>query len=324
MSTDNKRKGVIVGLFVFFGILILIVGVLTLGGQKKTFVSAVHVRSVFKDVNGLAPGNNVWFSGVKIGTIKSIRFLPDANVEVIMNIEEKTKQYIHQDSKAKISSDGLIGNKIVVIFGGTAGSPSVEENSTIAAEAAIDPDQIMATLQDNNKNLLTITNDFKVISEQLASGKGAIGKLLMDESVYNELTSAMASLKNASVHASGITKDLSDYTDKLKTKGSLADDLVSDTVIFSRLRATVSQMNDVAGKASSVVENLSQASAQLKNPNTPVGTLLNDPKAANDLKETLRNLSSGTAKLDENMEALQHNFLLRGFFRKKARQEAKK
>lgn len=324
MSTENKRKGVIVGLFVFFGILIIIVGVLTLGGQKKTFVKAVHVQAVFKDINGLAVGNNVWFSGVKIGTIKSISFVPDARVMVTMNIEEKVKQYIHQDSKAKIGSDGLIGNKIVVIYGGSAGVPEIKENSRLAVESALDPEEIMTTLQANNKNLLSITADFKVISERLSSGKGSIGKLLTDETMYNTLTAVMSNLKSATTHATTISKDLEDYTARLKTKGTLADDLVSDTVIFSKLRATVTQMNDATTKANGIIENLSQASGQINNPKTPIGTLLNDQNAATDLKETLRNLSSGTAKLDENMEALQHNFLLRGFFRKKAKQEAKK
>ena len=239
MSTDNKRKGVIVGLFVFFGILIIVVAVLTLGGQKKTFVKAMHVRAQFKDVNGLAVGNNIWFSGVKIGTIKSINFAPDASVVVVLNIEEKVKQYIHQDSKAKIGSDGLIGNKIVVIYGGTANSPEVQENSLLAVESALDPEQIMTTLQANNKNLLAITSDFKTISANLSAGKGSVGKLLNDDAVYNELTTAMTSLKNATVHANAISNDLAGYTAKLKTKGSLADDLVSDTVLFSSLRSTV-------------------------------------------------------------------------------------
>jgi phospholipid/cholesterol/gamma-HCH transport system substrate-binding protein len=54
-----------------------------------------------------------------------------------------------------------------------------------------------------------------------------------------------------------------------------------------------------------------------------VGVLLNDPEAAANLQATLRNLNAGTAKLDTNMEALQHNFLLRGFFKKKRKAEAK-
>lgn len=323
MSTENNRKGIIVGLFVFFGIAIIIAAVLTLGGQKKTFVKAVHLTAVFKDVNGLAVGNNIWFSGVKVGIIKSIHFAADASVIVQMSVEEKVKQYIHLDSKAKIGSDGLIGNKIVIIYGGSSTSPVVSENDMLLVETALNTEEILGTLQANNKNLLQITTNFKTISDQMASGKGSIGKLLTDESIFNDLQATMGSLKNATIHANTITKDLSGYTDRLKEKGTLADDLVSDTILFSQLRATVIRMNEVAAKANGIVENFSRASDQINRSNSPVGALLNDQEAALDLKTTLKNLSSGSAKLDENMEALQHNFLLRKFFRKKARRENK-
>jgi phospholipid/cholesterol/gamma-HCH transport system substrate-binding protein len=323
MSAQDSKKNVIVGLFIFVGIVIVIVGVLTLGGQKKSFVKAIHIKAVFKDVNGLAIGNNVWFSGVKIGTIKNIQFSENDNVVVLMSIEEKVKSHIKKNAKAKISSDGLIGNKIVVLFGGTPDSSPVEENSQVGVENIFNSDEMLTTLQANNKNLLAITTDVKGMSEKIASGKGSIGKLLNDESLYNNLQSSLVNFKRASANATEMTNDLSDYTSKLKAKGTLADDLVSDTVIFSRLRATVNEMNEVAGKANVIINNLSKASGQFNNPNTPVGTLLNDEAAAADLKATLKNLESGSAKLDENMEALQHNFLLRGFFKRKAKKESK-
>jgi len=320
MSGINNRKSVIVGIFVFIGIAIIVAGILTLGGQKKTFVKAMHINAVFDDVNGLAVGNNVWFSGVKIGTIKNISFDQDANVQVQMSIEEKVRKYIHQDAMVKISSDGFIGNKIVVIYGGTATSPQVVENSRLVVGKALNPEEMLSTLQDNNKNLLAITSDFKTISEKMALGKGSVGKLLNDETLFNDLHSAMVGLKQATAQANDIARDLSAYTSKFGDKGTLANDLVTDTVIFSSLRNTVARINTVSAKADAVVDNLSKASSQLNNSGSPLGALLNDEAASKDLKATLKNLHAGTEKLDENMEALQHNFLLRGFFRKKARQ----
>ncbi|MEO8583309.1 MAG: MlaD family protein [Flavitalea sp.] len=322
MSVSDSKKGVVVGLFVFVGVAIVVVGVLTLGGQKKSFVKAVNLTAVFKDVNGLAVGNNVWFSGVKIGTIKNIQFSENDNVIVTMSVEEKVKNHIRKNARAKISSDGLIGNKIVVLFGGTPDNPPIEEGTQVGVENIFNSDEMLSTLQANNKNLLSITTNVKGMSEKLASGKGSIGKLLNDESLYNNLQSSLVNFKRASANATEMTNDLSAYTSKLKAKGTLANDLVSDTVIFSRLRATVTEMNEVVGKANVIIANLSQASGQFNNPNTPVGTLLNDQAAAADLKATLKNLESGSARLDENMEALQHNFLLRGFFRRKARKES--
>lgn len=73
MKNDNKRS-VTVGIFVLIGIAILVVGILTLGAQQKAFVKSIRVTSVFDDVGGLQTGNNVWFSGVKIGTVKKSIF----------------------------------------------------------------------------------------------------------------------------------------------------------------------------------------------------------------------------------------------------------
>lgn len=319
----NNRRAVIVGLFVFFAIAIIVAGVLTLGGQKKSFVKAVHITAVFRDVSGLAAGNNVWFSGVKIGTIRGVSFDANAHVVVLMSIEEKSKKYIRQNAKAKIGSDGLIGNKIVVLYGGTADAPPIVENSRLTVEEALSNDEMLATLQSNNKNLLAITTDFKNISSKIAAGQGSIGKLLTSDALYNDLQSTMNSLRQTANAAKDIGSNLEGYTGKLNQKGTLASDLVSDTVIFSQLRSTVAQINEVATKSNAIVAQLTQATSQINNPASPVGTLLYDQQAGKDLKGTLKNLESASFKLDEDLEALQHNFLLRGFFRKKAKQEKK-
>ncbi|MBD0277154.1 MAG: MlaD family protein [Bacteroidota bacterium] len=321
MKTSNKRA-VTVGIFIFLGLIILIAAVMLLGGQKKTFEKKIQVSAIFDDVGGLQEGNNVWFSGVKIGTIRKMRFHGNSQVEVIMNIEQKAQSYIRRDAKARISSEGFIGNKLVMIEGGTMRSPMVTEGDILGVEKALNTDEMMATLQENNRNLLDITNDFKNISKRIATGQGNVGKLLNDESLVNSLQATAITLRRASEHAQSLTADIADYTSRLQAEGSLANSLITDTVIFSRLRSTAMQMQEASRTASAVTDNLKMASNNLTNSNTPIGTLLTDQETAQNIKLTLRNLQSGTEKLDENMEALQHNFLLRGFFRKKAKREA--
>ena len=323
MATTNNKKAVMVGIFVFLGLLILLIGVLTLGGEKNTFEKKITVKAIFDDVGGLQTGNNVWFSGVKIGTVKKMTFHGGSQVEVIMNIEEKARQYIRKNAKAKISSEGFIGNKLVVIYGGTMESQAVEEDDALGVEKGVSTDEMLAILQLNNKNLLDITNDFKLISKRIAAGEGSIGKLLTDETLVNNMEATMAGFKLASTNAQRLTADISEYTSKLQSQGSLTNDLITDTVIFNQLRSTVVQMQRVSTSANEVINDFKTVSNKLAESNSPVGVLLNDPKAAADLKTTLANLNAGTQKLDENMEALQHNFLLRGYFRKKEKAEAK-
>ena len=68
----NNRRGIIVGIFVFLGVAIFIVAILTLGTQKKTFENVIAIKAIFDNVNGLQKGNNIWFSGVKVGTVKKV------------------------------------------------------------------------------------------------------------------------------------------------------------------------------------------------------------------------------------------------------------
>lgn len=331
MIINNSKKAVTVGIFIFIGLAIFIAGILTLGGQKKTFEKKMAIRAIFIDVGGLQVGNNVWFSGVKVGTIKKINITGNAKVEVVMSIENKVHRYIKKDAKAKISSEGFIGNKIVVIYDGSMQSTMIEENDLLAVEAGLNTDEILATFQENNKNLLDITSDIKLLTKQISNGQGTIGKLLTDESLMRNMQAAVIGLKQASANAQQLTADISNYTSRLQSKGSLTNDLVTDTVIFSRMQATVLQLQQAATTANEVTQNIKLASANVKevsnnlnDSKSPVGVLLNDQQAGENLKNTLDNLQLGTKKLDENMEALQHNFLLRGFFKKKARNEGKK
>ena len=331
MKPSNKRA-IIVGIFIFIGLAIFIVAVLTLGTQHKTFEKTISIKAIFDNVNGLQKGNNIWYSGVKVGTIKKVALTGNSMVEVTMGIEESSSKFIRKDARAKISSDGLIGNKIIVIYGGTPEFPVVQAGDVLGIEKLLNTEELMKTLSKNNENLLEITNGLKIVSQRMAEGKGSIGKLLTDESLVNNLDATIITLRRSSTKLEQFSTSMANYTSQLHTKGTLANDLVTDTVIFNRLRSTVTQLQTVSETSNNIVNDLKQASssldtsmhtvnAGLTDKTVPVGMLLNDQEAATNIKIILRNLQSGTKKLDDDLEAVQHNFLLRGFFRKKERKE---
>lgn len=309
----------------FAALVIFVLGVMTLGGQKSLFNKGATIHTVFNEVSGLQPGNNVWFAGVKVGTVQNLTFNKEGKVDVEMNIGEKSLSMIRKDSKAKIGAESFIGNKIIVIYGGSAAAPVVETGSTLQSEQSLSTEEMMATFQENNKNLLAITENFKTISGRLLSGQGSAGKLLNDDGLYRELQASMASLKIAVANAQSLVANANNYTTRLTARGSLANDLITDTVVFARLRSTVRQIDALSQRADQVMANLNTASTSvnqsLADPSSPAGLLLNDKQAAAEIRTTIKNLQSSTQKLDENMEALQHNFLLRGFFRKKAKSQ---
>jgi phospholipid/cholesterol/gamma-HCH transport system substrate-binding protein len=316
MNEISNKRVVIVGIFIFLGLGFLIGGILMVGNLHETFKKKIEVVSLFDDVSGLQKGGNVWFSGVKIGVVSKLRFYENSKVEVIMKIETEAQQYIRKDAKVKIGTDGLIGNKILVIYGGTSEAPEVTEGDTLLVEKTFTSDDMINTLQENNKNLLEITTDFKSISKKLANGEGTVGKLLNDEEVYANINAATVSLQSASAKAEKLIGSLNTFSAGLNKKGTLANELVSDTVVFNSLKTTVLQLQQIADTATAFITNIKEVSA---NPNTSVGVLLHDETAGANLKETLKNLESSSAKLNEDLEAAQHSFLLRGFFKKKAK-----
>jgi phospholipid/cholesterol/gamma-HCH transport system substrate-binding protein len=323
MSARENKRSVIVGLFVLVGIIILVAGILVLGGQQNRFSKTVTVTAVFSDVSGLKAGNNVWFSGVKIGTIKNIRFKNLQEVEIAMVIEEKSRDYIRKDAVAKIGSESFIGNKLIVIEGGSSDVPPIEEGDVLRAAADEGLDAMMATLQTNNKNLVEITENFGLVSSRIAQGEGTLGALVSDSLMAIHIKQMISNLNQTAANTASASEALNRLTTKLNAEGTLINDLLTDTVVYGNLQDAVAQLQGITQTASALVTNLNQTAGKLDDKDNAVGVLLNDPEAASTIKQTLFNLEQSTEKLDQNMEALQHNFLFRGFFRKQAKKAAK-
>ncbi|KAF0131665.1 MAG: putative ABC transport system substrate-binding protein [Bacteroidetes bacterium] len=320
MNESQNKRTVVVGLFVFVGLLFLTGGILMVGDLHETFKNKMQLVSLFDDVSGLQKGNNIWFSGVKIGTVSNIDFYGKSQVEISMKIDTKAQHYIRKNAKVKISSDGLIGNKILVIYGGTDIAQVVEEGDTLEVEKTFSSEDMINTLQENNKNVLAITSDFKIISKNLLAGEGTVGKMLTDTSVYTNIDAATVSLQLATEKAHQLISSLATVASDMNKKGTLINELTTDTLLFKSIKTSVLQLQQIADTASDVVANLRQAGL---NPNTTVGVLLHDEESGKRLKEIIKNLESSSVKLDEDLEAAQHNFLLRSYFKKQAKSAKK-
>jgi phospholipid/cholesterol/gamma-HCH transport system substrate-binding protein len=322
MDQAENRKSIIVGIFLALGLVIFVLGVLTLGSAQKTFSKSIHISATFDDVAGLKKGNNVWFSGVKVGTISDVRFTGPSQVFVRMSVDEASQQYIHRNAGVKISSDGLIGNKIIVIDGGSPQAPIVQDGDILQTEKIASTDDMLKTLQQNNVNLLSITKDFKELSHRILQGKGTVGTLLADSAMGLQLRSAMKNLQATTQSAARMAVQLDNFSKKMNTKGGLADNLLTDTATFNKIRAAAAQLQKTVNTANQFTENLNNASKKLSSTDNAIGVLLNDPKGAVQVQTTLNNLQQSSVKLNEDLEAAQHNFLLKGFFKKKAKAQA--
>lgn len=320
MTPSPNRQAVIVGLFSAAAIAILAGGILTIGDINDTFTRKVTVTAVFDEVSGLKRGDNVWFSGVKVGIVSALGFSGASQVQVTMKIDEAATPFIRGDSLATIGSDGLIGSRIVVLQGGTPGAADLEEGDSLAMGPTVSTEALLATLQENNTNLVAITGNVKAITHRLAAGEGTLGKLLDDETLYASLSDTTATLSDASANARVLTASLSSFASELNREGGLPHDLATDRTSYAVLVGTVGDLQKTGERASTLVDGLARAATES---GTPIGTLLNDEAAGTDVKATLDNLHRGSVLLTEDLEAFQHNFLFRGYFRKQERARAR-
>jgi phospholipid/cholesterol/gamma-HCH transport system substrate-binding protein len=317
MSEVNTRKRLAVGIFISLGLAILLVTIFTIGGQHKTFVKMFHLHVIFDDVQGLQSGNNIWLSGMKVGTVGRIAFYGNSKVEVVLNIEEKAQPHIRKDSKARISTDGLVGNKIVIIEGGSDSAQPIANNDRLNAEHLAGTQEMFATLQASGSNLLEITGNLRAISKKISDGQGTLGQLINDPAIADKMKSSIEHLRTASAGSEAMIANLEDFSARLRRSDGLANQLITDTTVFSRLKGAIVQLNLAADQASQFTSSLRAAGQNLNNKTSPVGVLLNDEDAAADLQRTLKNLRVSSKELSDDLEAVQHNFLLRGFFKKK-------
>lgn len=316
MLDKQYKRTVIVGIFVLLGTAFLIAGILLVGNIRQTFSTKVELSALFDDVEGLQKGDNIWFSGVKIGTIDHLDFFGHSQVKVYMAVNVEAQQYIHKDAKVKLSSDGLLGNKILVIYGGTEYEPTVEDGDMLVMEKTLGTEEIMAMLQKNNENILAITSDLKYITQKVSSGEGSLGKLIYDNEIYGDIKSSITSLKTTLKEASELVGSLTSISNKLNQDGNLVSQLASDTTVYPSIKSSVAQLEELAGKSTVLINGINAAT---KDSTTTLGLLMNDEESGTSLKETIKNLESSSAKLDEDLKALQSNFFLRKYFKKKAK-----
>jgi phospholipid/cholesterol/gamma-HCH transport system substrate-binding protein len=322
MNLKENKYAFWVGLFIAVGLVIFIVGIFTVGNQQKSFVNGVKLQARFDNVSGLMKGNNVWFSGVKVGTIKKITFTGINQVDVEFNVDQAVQQYIHKDAMAAISSEGFIGNKIITVDGGTPNAPVVQNGDILKAKGMLSTDDIMKTFQKNNENLLVITNDFKTLSNKMVEGKGLAGTLLADTALAMRFRAVVQNLQSTTNRTAVMAEELSRFSNKMNTKGGLADKMLTDTAVFAKLKQSANQLQEATAKAGVLTDNLNKASNKLNTTDNALGVLLNDQPTAAQMKNTLDQLHESSIKLNDDLEAVQHNFLLKGFF--KDREKAKK
>ncbi|MBC9795764.1 MlaD family protein [Sinomicrobium weinanense] len=319
-SSENIKLGI----FVIAGILFLLIAAYLIGNNQNLFSKTFTVTAVFSNVNGLQKGNNVRFSGIDAGTVKAIEMENDTAIRVAMAIDEKIQGYIKKDAVATIGSDGLVGNMVVNIIPGKNASGHVKDGDEIPSYSRIGADDILNTLSVTNENAALLTADLLKVTHALTQGKGTLGRLLNDTVMAADLRQTIAGLKHAGKRANSVVGKLDRILEEVSFEESVAGVLLSDTLAAGRMKNTLEHLESSAITINHTVKDLDALVAEIRYGEGALHYLATDTVLVRQLEQTMRHIEEGTGRFNENMEALKHNFLFRGYFRKLERQREKK
>ena len=322
MKKSNVQKFNL-GLFIILSTIILITALYFIGNRQDLFKKTFRISTVFKNANGLILGNNVRYSGINVGTVKNIVMVNDTTIWVDMNIEDKILKHLKKNAIATIGSDGLVGSMIINIVPSKGITEQLNVGDTIKSYSKISTNDMMTTLNTTNENAAILTADLVKITTAINEGEGTLGMLIRDAEMASSLKQTIINLNSTSLSASKAFKELNSIILEIDYDNSMAAVLLSDSISAQKVKSIISNLGKSSKDINSVISNLNDVVLEVKNGKGTVNYMVNDTVLVKNIDETVKNLKEGSIRLNENLEALKHNFLTRGYFRKLEKQKRK-
>ena len=198
METHTPKFKVRLGLFIAGGLALFVLAIFIIGRQKNLFNPVFRLTTTFYNISGLQVGNNIRFSGINVGTVDNIKIINDSTVRVDMMIRKEVQQFIKQDCEAAIGSEGIIGDRLLVITQGSSDASMVKDGQQLVSTEPVETDAIMANLSVSSWNAGVITEQLAEIMTKINSGNGTLGRLIQDSTIAENINQTIVNLKKSS------------------------------------------------------------------------------------------------------------------------------
>jgi len=198
MNTHSSKFNVRLGLFITGGIALLVFALFIIGKQKNLFDPVFKVTTNFYNVSGLQIGNNVRFSGINVGTVDNISIINDSTVEVELLVKKDVQRFIKSDCVVAIGSEGIIGDRILIITQGSFDAPLAKDGQKLDSKEPVETDAIMQSLLVTANNAAIITTQLTEILMKINHGNGTLSRLIQDSTIAENLNQTIVNLKKSS------------------------------------------------------------------------------------------------------------------------------
>ena len=308
---------------IFFALaLVVAIIVLEMVGAADFFQRGYQIYGTFKNAQELNKGDLVKMAGVEIGRVDDVS-LVENQARVTMKIQGKYK--IKSDAKATIKFTGLMGQNFVAIEGGSPGAVDLQQSDpppSIATGEQPDLSAIMVKLENvasgvegltksfsaenmstllgpitdfmkqNSTNLTEMMANSRNITAQIASGKGTVGRMIYDESLYQSAFSTVTSLQGAANEAKSLVSqaqlaigDARSMLDRVNSGEGTIGKLMKDEALYTETTVAMTNLREILQKM-----NRGEGS---------VGKLINDDSLFKNAKLSLQKLEKATEGLED-------------------------
>jgi phospholipid/cholesterol/gamma-HCH transport system substrate-binding protein len=320
-----KNHNVIVGVFITAAIVLFGAALFLIGDQHKAFRRHVVFYTNFQNVDGIPKGSTVRVDGIDAGELEAIEIpsSPSQKFRLKMNVDDRLRGLIREDSLVTVETEGLVGDKFLLIQGGTDRASEAAPESTLQGKEPFEIGKLLeqaqgimnqagttitglqSTMKDVSgrldTTLDTATNTIRNVNGvvlDVRTGKGTAGLLLEDPATAADVKQSIANVRQT--------------TEKLNTTTTRVDSLLADV----QSRQLVPKIDDTLVSAKSATQNLDQTSQQV---NTTLKSAFGEDQygedAGTNLQQSLTNLNQASGNLTDDTEALKHEFLFKGFFK---------
>jgi phospholipid/cholesterol/gamma-HCH transport system substrate-binding protein len=299
-----------VGLFVLVALVILALGIFYVTGQTGFWVPKYRLRAYLPEVESLQRGAPVTLDGVGIGNVESITLTPHPqdklhNITIVMRLERRYQDKIRSDSRASLVTEGLLGNRYVLISRGVTGS-EIPPGGVVPGSQVPEISDVVQRGYDVVQNLGVLSTQISDLVAQVRKGEGTIGKFMTDSSFYNHLNGSAAKIEA--------------LVTSVQEGNGTAGKLVASDELYNRVNSVVGKVDDVMGavrdqkgtmgkliydpaisdNVKGMAEKGNALLTDIRAGKGSLGKFATDDTAYNNLRDASSNVRDATAKLNSN------------------------
>jgi phospholipid/cholesterol/gamma-HCH transport system substrate-binding protein len=282
-ATFLTKEQLRVGGIIVVSMVLIAVGLYKLGQAANLFSRRYELIAFLPEAAGLREGGSVMVAGQLAGTVKKIDFLPvdndtTRNLRLTLTLDERLSEQVRRDSRARIRTLGLLGDKVVDIAPGTPRTQPLRKGDTISIAPSLDYEAVITQAAGAVDDVIGLVTDFRVITTGLVKGQGTVGQLLTNPAMYQNIN---GTLERTNMLLARVTS----------SRGTVAR-LLDDPTFYNRMLSVVSN-------ADSMVIALNSRSGT-------VGRLLHNDSLAINLETTTTKLVSIMTAADSLMRMMQN------------------